>query len=77
MSAKQVGLTPDIIDDLDLPKRSRQYVATVLVKLAGTRVAGFMLRHVRPDGKWSADTYVLEKTEEHQDWVRTSSPSEI
>jgi hypothetical protein len=76
VSAKQVSLTPDIIDDLDLPKRSRQYVATVLVKLAGTRVAGFMLRHVCPDGKWSADTYVLEKTEEHQDWVRTSSSSE-
>ena len=76
VTAKQVSLTPDIIDDLDLPKRSRQYVATVLEKLAGTRVAGFVLRHMRPVGKWSADTYVLEKTKEHEDWVRTSSSSE-
>jgi hypothetical protein len=73
VTAREVSLTSDIIDDLDLAKRSRQYVAMVLAKLAGTRVGGFVLRRKLTEGKWSADCYVLEKTNEHKDWTRTST----
>jgi hypothetical protein len=63
----------DVLDEFDPPKRSRQYIASMLAKLTGTRVGGFLLRTLRPDGKWSADIYFLEKTNEHVDWVRTST----
>jgi hypothetical protein len=63
----------EVLDEFDPPKRSRQYVAGMLAKLAGTRVGGFLLRAVRPEGRWSADSYFLEKTAEHREWVRRSS----
>jgi hypothetical protein len=73
VTAAQVSCVTDIMDDLDLPKRTRQYVAIVLAKLTGTRVSGFVLRRKPTEGRWSADCYALEKTNEHKDWTRTST----
>lgn len=41
--------------------RGRQYLAARVRNLAGTRLAGFVLVHEAPDGKWSADRYRLER----------------
>jgi hypothetical protein len=39
--------------------RGRQYLATFLTGLAGTRAAGFVLNRQEPAGKWTAATYAL------------------
>ena len=39
--------------------RGRQYLATFLSTLAGTRAAGFVLTRQEPAGKWTAATYQL------------------
>ena len=39
--------------------RGRQYVAAQLEKLAGTRIAGFVLSRQAPVSKWGAATYTL------------------
>jgi hypothetical protein len=39
--------------------RGRQYLATFLSGLAGTRAAGFVLNRQEPAGKWTAATYAL------------------
>jgi hypothetical protein len=39
--------------------RGRQYLATFLSGLAGTRAAGFVLTRQEPAGKWTAATYAL------------------
>jgi hypothetical protein len=50
--------------------RGRQYLASRLERLAGTRIAGFILSRQQPAGKWGAATYALKKTgggESHRD----------
>jgi hypothetical protein len=48
--------------------RGRQYVASHLEKLAGTRMAGFVLTRQAPAGKWGTATFALRTTgEEHRD----------
>ncbi len=42
--------------------RGRQYLATFLAGLAGTRAAGFVLARQEPAGKWTAATYVLTQS---------------
>jgi hypothetical protein len=39
--------------------RGRQYVASFLAQLAGTRAAGFVLNRQDPAGQWTASTYAL------------------
>jgi hypothetical protein len=54
----------------DPQDRGRQYLASQLEKLAGTRVASFAFTRQAPAGKWGAATYALKKTgtaEEHRD----------
>jgi hypothetical protein len=54
----------------DAQGRGRQYLASRLEKLAGTRIAGFVLTRQAPAGKWGAATYALQKTDggdEHRD----------
>ena len=41
--------------------KGRQYLAARIRNLAGTRLAGFVLVHEAPDGKWSADKYRLQQ----------------
>ena len=72
VTADDICCEHDILDLFDPPKRSRQYVAIMLAKHVGTRVGGFVLRRRPTVGRWSADYYVLEITNEHADWVRTS-----
>jgi hypothetical protein len=73
LTADDLTREHEILDELDPPKRSRQYITSVLAKLVGTRVGGFLLRRRPTDGRWSADYFMLEKTEEHKDWVRVSN----
>jgi hypothetical protein len=42
--------------------RGRQHLASQLEKLAGTRMAGFVLTRQPPAGKWGVATYALQKT---------------
>jgi hypothetical protein len=42
--------------------RGRQHLAAYLERLAGTRMAGFMLTRQAPAGKWGAATYALKIT---------------
>ena len=44
---------------VDPQGRGRQYVATFLARLAGTRAGGFVLTRQDPAGKWSPATYAL------------------
>lgn len=41
--------------------KSRQWLAARVRSLGGTRLAGFVLVHDAPDGKWSADRYSLQR----------------
>ena len=50
--------TQNLIDPLG---RSRQFVASALVRLAGTRVGGYVLTRQAAAGKWSAATYALKR----------------
>jgi len=45
----------------DPADRGRQYLATVIRSLDGTRAAGFVLARSPSEGKWSADRYVLRQ----------------
>ena len=42
--------------------KGRQFLAARIRNLTGTRLAGFVLVHEPPDGKWSADRYKLART---------------
>ena len=58
----------DLCDEVraivDPQGRGRQYLATFLSKLAGTRAAGYVLTRQDAAGKWTAATYALTKTPE-------------
>ena len=54
----------EINEIIDPQKRGRQFVASQLEKLTGTRAAGFVLTRQTPVGKWSAATYALTETED-------------
>jgi hypothetical protein len=51
---------------VDPQNRGRQYMASQLEKLSGTRIAGFVLTRQAPAGKWGAATYALKKTGEEK-----------
>ena len=55
-------LHDDVKQALDPQGRGRQYLASQLEKLAGTRMAGFVFTRQAPAGKWGAATYALKKT---------------
>jgi hypothetical protein len=64
---EQHGATPVKVNQLAEPVkavadpqgRGRQYLATYVAGLAGTRAAGFVLTRQEPAGKWTAATYAL------------------
>jgi hypothetical protein len=56
-------LQHDVKHVADPQGRGRQYLASRLEKLAGTRIAGFVLTRQAPAGKWGAATYALQKTD--------------
>jgi hypothetical protein len=47
---------------LDPHRRGRQYVASRLTQLAGTRVGGFVLTRQQAAGKWGASTYDVRRS---------------
>ncbi|WP_157788360.1 hypothetical protein [Bradyrhizobium japonicum] len=63
-------LNDDVRQALDPQGRGRQYLASQVEKLSGTRMAGFVLTRQAAVGKWGSATYVLTKTdggENHRD----------
>jgi hypothetical protein len=58
-------LHDDVKQAADPQGRGRQYLTARLEKLAGTRMAGFMLTRQQPAGKWGTATYALQKTSGH------------
>ena len=60
--------------------RGRQYLATFLAGLAGTRTAGFVLNRQEPAGKWTAATYALAQAGLADPWEhrthRTDRPDD-
>jgi hypothetical protein len=55
-------LNDDVRHAADPQERGRQYIASQLKGLAGTRMAGFVLTRQAAIGKWGAATYALKKT---------------
>ena len=47
--------------------RGRQYLASQMEKLVGTRMAGFVLTRQAPAGKRGVATYALQKTDAPED----------
>ncbi len=54
-------LHQDVSHVVDPQGRGRQYVASQLLRLAGTRMAGFVLTRQQSAGKWGAATYALKR----------------
>ena len=54
-------LDPEVQKIIDPHGRGRQHVTAQLEKLAGTRIAGFVLSRQAAVGKWSAANYALSK----------------
>jgi hypothetical protein len=55
-------LHSDVRELADPANRGRQYLASRVRGLIGTRIAGFVLVKEATEGKWSADRYVLSLT---------------
>jgi hypothetical protein len=55
-------LHDDVKKVADPQVRGRQYLASRLEKLTGTRIAGFVLTRQESPGKWGVATYALSKT---------------
>ena len=51
----------------DPQDRGRQYLSARFEKLAGTRLAGFVLTRQEPIGRWGKATYALKRTFEDRD----------
>jgi hypothetical protein len=58
------GLDDDVKAAADPQGRGRQYIASYLGRLAGTRIGGFVLTRQAPPGKWGVATYALRKTDD-------------
>jgi hypothetical protein len=64
---KAVDLAEPVRHLIDPQGRGRQYVATFLGKLAGTRAAGFVLTRQEAVGVWGAATYSLRRAASEAD----------
>ena len=60
-------LHDDVKKAADPQDRGRQYLASYLEKLAGTRMAGFVLMRQASAGKWGTATYRLSRTDDTGD----------
>jgi hypothetical protein len=58
------GLVDNVQKIIDPQGRGRQFIVSALLKLVGTRLAGFVLTRQEAPGQWGADTYALKKTGE-------------
>ena len=57
-------LHDDVREIADPASRGRQYLATFLDKLTGTRAAGFVLVQHKPQGKWGTTRFALKVTDQ-------------
>jgi hypothetical protein len=57
-------LHDDVKHILDPQRRGRQFLVAQVEKLAGTRMAGFVLTRQASPGRWGVATYALERTSE-------------
>ena len=55
-------LHDDVRQAVDPQGRGRQFLASSLERLVGTRMAGFVLTRQAPVGTWGVATYALERT---------------
>lgn len=55
-------LAPAVLRLADPAGRGRQYLATRMRRLEGTRAAGFVLMRSESTGRWTADRYALRRT---------------
>ena len=71
--AKQAkDLAPDVLLMLNPQGRSRQFVASVLGKLDGTRAGGFVMTRQKAGGKWSTATYAVKPSGDASDAARAA-----
>jgi hypothetical protein len=61
---KVAELHEEVKSILDPHRRGRQYLASKVATLAGTRHAGFLVERQSAAGRWGASTYVLRRTDE-------------
>jgi hypothetical protein len=66
---KAAGLAERVRRHIDPQDRGRQYVASRLGSLAGTRAAGFVLTGQEAVGEWGATTYALRRAAPESDDV--------
>jgi hypothetical protein len=64
MPVKAAALHDDVTKIIDPQGRGRQFIASQLGKLDGTRTAGFVLTRQKSDAKWSKASYALKRTGE-------------
>jgi hypothetical protein len=60
---KATALHADVTAIIDPQGRGRQFIASKLGKLDGTRMAGFVLTRQKTDAKWSKASYALKRTD--------------
>ena len=58
------GLHDDVQRAIDPHNRGRQFIASQLQKLDGTRIAGFVLSRQRSAGKWGHATHALVRSDD-------------
>ncbi|OYV54162.1 MAG: hypothetical protein B7Z76_15485 [Acidiphilium sp. 20-67-58] len=62
----KTGELDDAVKNIADPQgRGRQFLATSIAKLAGTRAAGFVLTRQDAAGTWTGATYQLKKIDQH------------
>jgi hypothetical protein len=61
-AVKAAELNDEVKSLVDPHARGRQYLASKLGNLAGTRIAGFVLERQSAAGKWGTATYCLQQT---------------
>ena len=67
LPVKASELHDDVKKVADPQDRGRQYLASYLEKLAGTRMAGFVLTRQASAAKWAVATYQLSRTDDTGD----------
>ncbi|MCX7377336.1 MAG: hypothetical protein NTY94_11425 [Alphaproteobacteria bacterium] len=58
---KATEVDAEVVSIINPHGRSRQFIASELAKLVGTRVAGLMLTRSKPSGRWSTATYAVTR----------------
>ena len=71
------ALHSEVKEAVDPQGRGRQFQASYLGKLAGTRLGGFVLTRQQPSGKWGAATFALRRNDGSKTRKNTSTPAPL